>query len=146
MRAHVRSDSGNALVELALVTPLLTLLVIGVVGVGRVFQTAMVLSNAARVGAQYGAQDRAKSLDTAGIRTAAQQEAPSIPGLPVSSSRVCECPGGVVVACTTATCVGYGVPMLFLEVTTTTTFNSMVAIPPIPSSIALSRTARLRVQ
>jgi Flp pilus assembly protein TadG len=146
MRLRVRSDSGNALVELALVAPFLMLLVVGVVGVGRVFQTAMVLSNAARVGAQYGAQDRAKSLDAAGIQTAAQQEATSLSGLGVSSSRVCECPGGVVVACTTTTCTGYGAPMLFLQVTATTTFNSRVAIAPIPGSVALSRTARLRVQ
>jgi len=46
---------GQALVELALVLPLLLLFLAGVFDVGRAFSQAGVVTNAARTGARYGA-------------------------------------------------------------------------------------------
>lgn len=51
-----RSERGANLVELAVVTPLLLLLIAGVVDLGRSFQTYIVLTNAAREGARTGAR------------------------------------------------------------------------------------------
>ena len=50
------SDSGAALVEMAVVMPLLLLMVLGVGDFGRVHYRAITLSHAARAGAAYGAQ------------------------------------------------------------------------------------------
>jgi len=47
------SPSAQALVEFALVLPLLLLLVLGVMDFGRMFYTKMILTNAAREGANY---------------------------------------------------------------------------------------------
>jgi Flp pilus assembly protein TadG len=144
--AGVRSDSGAALIELAVVTPLLLLMALGIGDFGRVVYDSIVLSHAARAGAHYGAQSNATTADSAGIRQAALQEAQNIPTIGVTSLRICECPGTGEVSCTTATCGAYGVPQVFVQVTTTATFETLSRYPGIPASVPLSRTARVRRQ
>lgn len=46
-------NPGQALVEFALILPLLLLLTLGVMDIGRLFSTKIVLTNAAREGANY---------------------------------------------------------------------------------------------
>ena len=48
-------QKGQDLMEFALVLPLLLLVVIGVMDIGRLFFSAITITNAARVGARYGA-------------------------------------------------------------------------------------------
>ena len=50
-----------------LITPLLLLLLIGVIEFGRFAYLGILVGNAARAGAAYGAQSLAQSADTAGI-------------------------------------------------------------------------------
>lgn len=74
-----RSESGNALIEFALVIPLLLLTVLGIVDFGFLFQRMQVMTNAAREGARmavlpgYAAADvqaRAKNfVQTGGVPT-----------------------------------------------------------------------------
>jgi Flp pilus assembly protein TadG len=64
-------NSGQALVELALVVPLLLTLALGVIEIGRYAYIAILVGNAARAGAAYGAQGRTFSSDTGGIIAAA---------------------------------------------------------------------------
>jgi len=105
------------------------------------------LSNAARAGAQYGAQTNQKTADAAGIQQAALEEAQDISPIAVASQRICECPGTGPVSCTSATtCSGYGVPQVFVEVTTTKTFQTLAPYPGIPNTIPLSRVAKVRRQ
>lgn len=87
----MRSVSGAAIVELAVVAPLLLLMVLGVADFGRVLYTSIILSHAARAGAQYGAQTNGTTGDSAGIREAAIQEAQDIGPIDVTSQQVCEC-------------------------------------------------------
>jgi Flp pilus assembly protein TadG len=47
-----RGERGSALVEAAMVTPLILLIMVGIFEVGRAFQTWQVLTNAAREGAR----------------------------------------------------------------------------------------------
>ncbi len=54
-RSWLRAQRGNALVETALVLPLLLLLAFGVIGVGRVVQAQMGVSAVAREAARAGA-------------------------------------------------------------------------------------------
>ncbi|MGQ9682456.1 MAG: TadE/TadG family type IV pilus assembly protein [Anaerolineae bacterium] len=53
----MRRNRGQSAVELALVLPLLLLLLLGTVDLGRAFGVWMALSNAAREGARYACQD-----------------------------------------------------------------------------------------
>jgi len=51
----LRSEKGSAAIELAFVTPMLALLIGGIVQLGGLAQTAIVTSNAAREAARYAA-------------------------------------------------------------------------------------------
>ena len=69
-----RGCSGQTVVEVALLLPLLLLLLVGVIEIGRYAYFDILISNAARAGAQYGAQSLIQAADVAGIRTAAQND------------------------------------------------------------------------
>jgi Flp pilus assembly protein TadG len=139
--------TGSAIVELAVVGPLMVLMFLGTADFGRVLYTSIILSHAARAGAQYGAQTNGTTGDTAGIEQAAEEEAADIGTISVTSSRVCECTGAGSVSCTTTTCSGgYGVPRVFVQVTASTTFQTIVPYPLIPNTVPLSITAKVRRQ
>ena len=140
------SNSGSALIEAALVSPLLLLLVFGAGDFGRVMYHGITLTNAARAGAAYGSQSTGHLADATNIRLAAQQEAQNIGSIAVASQRICECPAGTTVSCSSSAC-GYGAPLAFVEVTATTTFVPLTAsFPGIPASTPLSRSAKVRAQ
>ncbi len=146
-RRLARSGYGGALIEMALVTPLLLLLVLGVGDFGRIMFYGITLTNAARAGAAFGSQGLGNLADTNGIRVAAEQEAQNIGPITVTSQRVCECTSGTAVACTVANCAGYGAPMAFVEVTATTTFTPLSAsYPGIPGASLMTRVAKVRAQ
>jgi Flp pilus assembly protein TadG len=120
---------GAATVELAVLTPLLMFLFLIAVDFARVFYQAVVLADCARCGAVYGSQDPEKSVDTAGIESAALADATDLSPVPS-------------VASTTGT-DGDGHP--FVEVTVQREFRTFVDYPGIPSSLTVTRTARMRV-
>jgi Flp pilus assembly protein TadG len=140
-------QSGAASVELALLMPLLVLMFLGVADFGRAFYWVITLAHAARAGAQFGAQGTTNAANATGIRQAALDEAQNIGSIDVSSARICECDDGTVVDCaTTPSCGSYGVPRVFVRVTTSTEFRTVVPYPGVPDTVSLSRTAILRLQ
>jgi len=54
LRNFIKSGRGQALVEMALVLPLLIILFCGVIEFGRIFGAYMVVNNLSREGARYG--------------------------------------------------------------------------------------------
>jgi Flp pilus assembly protein TadG len=64
MRERLRSARGQSLVEFAVFLPVLLLIFLGVFDLGRVYNTYIVITNAARDGAYYGSMH---STDTSGI-------------------------------------------------------------------------------
>lgn len=112
------SERGQSLVELALLTPILLILVIGIVEMGRYAAFSIEVGNAARAGAQYGAQSLAKAADTTGITNAVQNECATTdtvtcPGtltLTPAPTTVCGCDNsGTISAMTscTSTCANH---------------------------------------
>src|SRR5579862_967730 len=65
---------GQALLEVALVTPLLLLLLVGTIELGRFAYFGILVGNAARAGAAYGAQSPAQSADAPSICNAASND------------------------------------------------------------------------
>jgi Flp pilus assembly protein TadG len=148
-------NRGQALLELALLLPLLCLLAFGVIEFGRYAYIAILVGNAARAGAAYGAQGLAQSVNTSGITTAAdndfQSNGLSVSNLTVTSSVSCGCDSNGTVtseACTggsAGTCSS-GHWVVVASVTASGTFNSLFSYFKIPSSIHVSRTASMRVE
>ncbi|HKF52522.1 MAG TPA: TadE/TadG family type IV pilus assembly protein [Candidatus Acidoferrales bacterium] len=153
----MRPQSGQTLLEVALLLPLLLLLLLGVVEMGRYAYISILVGNAARAGAAYGSEGLLKSVDTAGIQAAADNDfvnnGQPVSKLTVSSSTSCGCDSGGTITgalCTTdvnptaGTCTtGHWVVMV--SVTASGTFNSLFNYPGIPASLAVSQTATVRV-
>jgi len=111
LRLRRRDDarSGQGIVELALSLPLLLLLMLGTIDIGRVFYDYVQLRNAVREGAGYGAR---MPNDTAGISLRVNRH-----GIPSGTTVAVACTGN----CTTTNGVPNGVGTI--EVTATHTFT-----------------------
>ena len=130
------SERGQALLELSLILPLLLLLTVGIIEIGRLAYYSIEVSNAARSGAQYGTQSLAAAANTPNIITAAQNDVPDIgAGLSVSTAQTCGCAANTL----SPVCGGGGCPypMVYLTVTTQYTWNSLFHYPGIPVSFIL---------
>jgi Flp pilus assembly protein TadG len=135
---------GSALVEFALMAPLLLLLLAGVLNYAWAIRTAASVANAARVGAQYGSRTPGASSDTTGIRAAALDAVPDISGLTVNSARVCKCPNGTTVSCT-GDC-GSDVVIIYVQVTAEAVSPSIFSYSGLPFTGRASVTATMRAQ
>jgi Flp pilus assembly protein TadG len=151
-------QSGQSLVEVALLLPFLSLLLLGVIEVGRYAYIAILVGNAARAGVGYGIQSNAQSVDQVGITLAAkndfQNNGQNVNLLTIDAPVVvcgCDSAGTVTTAgCsattnpTAGTCAA-GHWVVTLTVTAHGTFNSLFNYPLIPASITVSRSAAMRV-
>lgn len=151
-RARFRSESGQSLVELALLTPLLLLLVVGAIEIGRYAAKAIGVGNAARAGAAYGVRDHFAAADLTGITSAACQDyqGGNTCGLTVTKAYLCQCDNGgtvdpVPITCTTGSCPAPSLEVVSLQVTASGSFTSLFTYPGIPSPLAVSRTATMRI-
>ena len=155
-RTAARAESGSALVELAVAMPILLLLVVGTVDLGRVFYRSMAVAQAARAGAEYGAQSVSKSADTTGIKTAAKNAVSSdltLLNSDLTVARTCECAtdAGAFSATSPAnTCDGTGCAspkhtVITVSVTASKTFSTIISYPTIPHTVSITRTTKIRV-
>ena len=142
-------ECGQSLVELAFVIPLLLLLLVGTIEIGRFAFYSIVVANAARAGAQYGAQSLATASDTTGISTAGTNDAPGITApnsLTVSSTQRCGCSAGALGPCgALAICVKPEHPLVYVQVTAVGSFSSLFNYPGIPGTFSVTSVQEMRV-
>ena len=119
---------GVAVVELAVLLPILTLLFVVAVDYARVFYFAVTVGGAARNGAMY-ARDSviAKESPFTSLEQAALADASNLTPTPTVASK--------------SGTDEKGQP--YVEVTVTYTFTTMTNYPLVPSSVALARTVRM---
>lgn len=153
------SDTGGALVELAVVLPLLVVVFVGTADFARTFYLAMELTNGARAGAQYGSYSAATSGDTSGMQTTAiaAMSAATQVGATAAASRFCQCANDLGTFSSTstpndctspaATSCPSGHLVVTVTVTTSKTFTTIIGfgLPGFMRSLSLSRAATLRV-
>jgi len=140
------SQRGASLVELALMMSVLSLLLIGVVDMGRAFYLSMEVADAARAGAMYGYQTSATMKDTTGISTAASNDAPEVTGLTTTSSYGCMCSNGTSPSTncgTPPTCSSGNRQVNYVIVNTSATYTTLFPWPKVPASFALTGKAQL---
>lgn len=148
------SESGQSLVEVALILPFVLILLMGVIEIGRYVYIGILVGNAARAGAAYGSQSLAQSVDSTGITTASdndfQNNGQNVSGLNVTSSVACGCDSAGSVAA--AVCNGTGAGTcaaghwtVTLTVTASGTFDPLFNYPGISKSITISRSSAMRV-
>jgi Flp pilus assembly protein TadG len=153
-----RSAAGAAIVEMALVLPVLVAVFVGTADFARVFYYSIELTNAARAGAQYAAHNSAQATRTADIIAAARSAAPNISTAtdPIdvilsTPPPVCQCapndgtgqPWPVAACPTICTAGNHLVEAITVE--TRKIFTPFSRFPGIPTNIPLSRRATMRV-
>lgn len=145
----LRSERGAALVELALAVPMLIIVLIGIADFARVFYHAAGLTNAARAGAQYGAQSVVWSA--ASTQAAAESASPTTQPYTVSTpARTCGCMDDAganfaAVACS-ASCASGRHMAVFVTVSASKTFSSVMTFGTFPPPVNLVRGVTMRAQ
>jgi Flp pilus assembly protein TadG len=149
-----RWQSGQSLVEVAIMLPFLLLIALGVIELGRFMYIGILVGNAARAGAAYATESVVAAVDTTGTTTAAQSDfannGQNPTNLNVTSTVSCGCNSAGTI--TTAACTGVGAGtcasgawVVTVTVTASGTFNSLFNYPGIPASITVSRAATMIV-
>ena len=133
------------MVELAGALVVLVPLLLVAVDFGRLYFTNVEVVNAARAGAQYGSQSVITAADTNGIKAAAVQDASDLSGMSATATQCTCATTTVVAACPTSYCTN-SPGATFVEVDTSTTFNTVVSYPGIPSSVTLAGKAVMMVE
>ena len=145
---------------MAMLTPVLILLALGIIEIGRYAELSIVVANAARAGVQYGAQNLATAADNTGIQNAALNDGQQIPGLSVSFPAnsytgatgqeyiLCGCssagytPGAT---CPPTNCIAPNQQVVYVEVDTKGNFTPLFQYPGLPSTIVVNGKAQMRV-
>jgi len=133
-------SSGQAMLELCLILPVLLLLILGTIELGRAAYFEIEVSDAARAGALYAAQSMADAVDGAGILQAVQKNAQDLSLTNANLNLpplVCVCPGSASV--TTGTCPGGGCtnPQVYVTVNTSYSLSPLFQYPGLPATFPL---------
>jgi Flp pilus assembly protein TadG len=142
----VLGERGQSVAEMALITPMLLLLLVGTIEIGRYAYYGIEVSNAARAGVQYGAQSLTDSKDIAGITQAAQKDAPEVAGMNVTATNRCACSNSPAnfVGCPARGCAP-GHALVFVQVDTTANIRPLLRYPGLPAGFAARGQAIMRV-
>jgi Flp pilus assembly protein TadG len=133
------------LIEFALSSTLLFLIMFGVIDFSRIFSSACAVQGAARAGTQYGMLSPAHYNDFAGMQNAALADAGSPGGMTATASQFCACSiGGARQSCP-ATCSS-GSPETYIEVDVSMAYSTMFSYPGVPAVTNLAGSSIVRVQ
>src|SRR5580704_4510383 len=100
MTRRSTAQSGNMLLEFALSSTVMFLLMFGVIDFSRIFSSACAVQGAARAGTQYGMLSPAHYNDLTGMQNAALTDAGNPSGMTATASQFCACSiGGASQSC-----------------------------------------------
>jgi Flp pilus assembly protein TadG len=138
LRLHRRvltmDDDGAALTEIVIVLPLMVLLLIALIEVGRYGNTMIVVGNAARAGVQYGAQSTVTAANITQMQNSALNDAQGVPGMTATASNYCECADGSTSTCLPTDCSASH-RIMYVQVLTTATMPSLTNFAGLPASL-----------
>ena len=142
-----RDDSGQAFIELALSLSILIVLLTGAAEYGRLAYASIEVTNAARAGVAYGAQNHITASDNTGMQNAATNDGSNIAGLSATATHFCNCSNslGTVSSCAPTACSGARI-IEFVQVNTTAAFDPLFYVPGLPRTYNLTGQAVMRVE
>lgn len=143
-----KDDSGVAMVEYALLVPILSVLMIGIVDFGMFINEKMELDDLARSSVQYVLQGgdynsiQSEVIAHSDIYNKVDPQELTVTVTPPSQS--CECSGGTTIACSSGTCPSGDYKRGFVTVTITATYKPIVAWPGIAANKTMTGTAKMQ--
>ena len=117
--------------------PLLLIMVLGTIDLGRLYFAYVSVTNAARNGAQYGSFNFVAADDTTGIRDAAVKDTQNLVDTSATN------PDVVIEPCEGGDFDNQG--MQCVRVHVDYTFNTLIPWPGLPNSIDMGRSVQMRV-
>lgn len=150
-RRNSKRRAGVLTVELAIISPLLMLMMVGAADFSRVFYNAVEVANASSTAALFGSGSTLRAATYGVITAIAEDDAADLQGVTATPDIFCDCPGNTLglagaVSCVDATCEGYGFPRVYSRVTVRQTFEPYIKWPGIPSPVTVARESYVRVQ
>lgn len=140
-----RGQKGNAVLELALIVTVMSLMMVGASDFSQLFYMAIELESAARAGAMYGAMSTSNATNSAGVQTVILANAPNITGVTATASYYYQCPGGSTVYTSAPTCAG-STPMLYVKSTASAVWTPAFNYSTVANPSTVSRTVQIRAQ
>src|SRR3990170_1456226 len=144
------ATAGQSLVEFVLIVPLLLVLLVGAIEIGRAAYYAIAVTNASRAAVQYGAQNYATAADTSGIKQAAVDDfgfgSPMLSPDNVTKSFLYTWEDDTPADCDNIDCNASGNRFIpYLKVTTQLQLTPLVGFPGVPASFSLKGEADMRI-
>ena len=136
MRAVMRCRKGQALVEFALVLPLLALLIMGILEFGRAWNTKQILTDAAREGARLAVVGNPTITDTSQVNPRLREKI-ALAGLDTTTVTIAY-PDGFKTGTGNITSVRVSMPFQFVVL------HRLVQLVTSNGSMVLTTTARMR--
>jgi len=143
-RLGIQSESGQAIIEMAVILPVAIGLLIGIAEIGRYANESILVSHAARAGVQYAVQNRVTASSDAQTIQAAKNDAPSLTTMTVTPSHFCTCADGTSSTCQGSDCSGSRI-IEYVKVDTQVEMPSMFAYPGFPKSFTVRGEKIMRV-
>jgi len=129
-----RSARGQSLVEFAVLAGILLVILMGIEEFSRLWYANITVHNAARVGAEYGAQNFTTAQDAVGIENAVREEMVTLFGVTLSNPSVSVLNGTDTF------------DQRFVSVTVIYTFQPILPVPGMASNLRVSKTAIMRLE
>ncbi|MBV9439289.1 MAG: pilus assembly protein [Candidatus Eremiobacteraeota bacterium] len=139
-----RDERGQALAETALLSPILALLLVGLIDVGHLAQFSVRVHTAAHAGVEYGAQSLTTAPDSTGMQNAASNDA-AISGMTATGSYSCTCADGSNSTCQATDCSSSH-RITYVTVTTSAPYSTLIHWPGMTSSFTVTGSATMRVR
>ncbi|HKT12795.1 MAG TPA: TadE/TadG family type IV pilus assembly protein [Terriglobia bacterium] len=143
-RLGIKSESGQAIIEMAVILPVAIGLLVGIAEIGRYANESIVVSHAARAGVQYAAQNRVTASSNSQIIQAAMNDAPSLTNMTVTPSHYCTCADGTASTCTGTDCSGSRI-IEYVKVDTQVQMPNFISYPGFPQSFTVKGEKIMRV-
>jgi Flp pilus assembly protein TadG len=142
-----RGEAGGAIVELALLMPVFTALMLGAGEFATLEYAAIETSNAARAGVAYGSQSSTTASDASGMQAAATNDASNIAGLTATAKQFWSCSNAPSTqASSPPTCTAGNHVLNYVQVQTSATITPVIHVPGFAASYTVNGLAIMRVQ
>lgn len=141
----LRTEGGQALLELALVVPIFFILLIGATEFARLAYAFIEVASAARAGIQYGAQNHTTASDMNGMMQAASNDGSNITNLRATATNFCICSDGTAVTCANAPTTCTARIIEYVQVATSAVVDPLFHCPGLPKTFTLRGQATMRV-
>lgn len=140
---RLSNEHGGSLIELSLLLPMLMLLFVGAVDLGRAYYLAIEVSRAAQAGTIYGIRD---PTDISGMETASDAGASNLSNASATATYGCECSDGSAsdALCGSPPTCTYNY-VSYVDVVTSAQYVPIFIYPGLPSTLTISREVRMRV-